>query len=212
MHRKDLVLSMSSLSMFILYFFSNTAHNGIMYDLTIDLDHAIPLIPMFIVPYFSYFVFIPTTIYVTMQKSLKYLRFFLFTILGMMLFSHACFWFFPTHLTIRPEITSNDFFSQLTKLLYSFDNPYAACPSVHVNMSTLCALIWRKIKHPLATPMIFWAIIVIFSTVLLKQHFVLDVVAGIASAFIFYFGVSALVARWPELVEGGTSCPSSRNI
>lgn len=200
MKLNDLILGATSIgSLFILYFFSNIPHET-MYDLSIFLDHYIPFVPVFILPYISYFALIPVTIIGVVRFSFALLRPFFMMLLGTILFSHACFWIFPTHLTVRPEICNADIFSELTKLLYSIDEPYSACPSLHANISTLCALIWWQLRHRYSGLMILWACLVIVSTVFMKQHFVVDIPAGILSAFFWYWIIIA-VTRWYPLTH-----------
>ena len=84
---------------------------------------------------------------------------------------------------IRPEITGNGIFEQLTKLIYSMDSPDNLLPSIHCLENWICfrgAMKCKKVGKVYKTFMFVAAILVFASTLMVKQHVVLDVIAGIA--------------------------------
>ena len=82
----------------------------------------------------------------------------------------------------RPAVTGNDIFSRLVRFIYWTDVPNNLFPSIHCMESHLC---WRGLARCRRVPK--WVKIAAFilslaiyaSTVLVRQHLVLDIPAGI---------------------------------
>lgn len=101
-----------------------------------------------------------------------------FSILGFILFLTL-----PVK-TLRPgpEHWGNGISSYLLNLIYSFDQPYNCFPSMHVLQSWLIAIFFQKVQgESLAVRglLLVSAFAVTFSTVLIRQHYVLDVVVSL---------------------------------
>jgi membrane-associated phospholipid phosphatase len=92
---------------------------------------------------------------------------------------------FPTYV-VHPDIGGNDILSKLLLLLISLGGDHDALPSAHVYLSVLLALFYGK-WYPRYRWL--WACIVIiiaFSTLFTRQHYVADVIAGITTAWLGY--------------------------
>ncbi|HOJ52555.1 MAG TPA: phosphatase PAP2 family protein [Syntrophales bacterium] len=63
---------------------------------------------------------------------------------------------------------------------------YDCMPSGHALVSLLTALLARRYFRPFYRISLVWALIMIFSTVYLRYHYVWDVIIGIALAFVIY--------------------------
>lgn len=101
-----------------------------------------------------------------------------FSILGFILFLT-----FPVK-TLRPgpEHWGNGMSSYLLNLIYLFDQPYNCFPSMHVLQSWLIAIFFQKVQgERLAVRglLLISAFAVTFSTVLIRQHYVLDVIVSL---------------------------------
>ena len=98
---------------------------------------------------------------------------------------YIIFLLFPVKMIWRPEIIQPTNFAEWTaRFIFSLDKPYNLFPSLHVAYPTLVTVIaWRWIPK-----MKFWflamAIITAISVVLVKQHYILDVVGGAATAIL----------------------------
>ncbi len=156
------------------------------------IDNHIPFIEYFVVPYLLWFVFIAVTMgyfFFTDKWGFYKLAAFLFT--GMTLFLIICT-VFPNALNLRPTIFVRDnIFVDLVKMVYRADTPTNVLPSIHVfNSIGSCIAIshsdalkkHRKIQYSAYT----LALLIILSTVFLKQHSVTDVIAAVAMACIIY--------------------------
>ncbi len=96
---------------------------------------------------------------------------------------------FPTTNT-RPEINPDGFWNQIMIFLYSVDAADNLFPSIHCLVSWFCYIALRgKKQYPL------WyrgfscvmALLVCLSTLLTKQHVIIDVVGGIVLAEVCYY-------------------------
>lgn len=87
----------------------------------------------------------------------------------------------------RPEIIGTSIFDNLLRLIYSVDNIICACPSFHCFCSTIVILILYKcegIKISTKCFNVIFSLLVYISTLLTKQHVIIDVPFGILLAFV----------------------------
>lgn len=99
----------------------------------------------------------------------------------------CCFFAFislPTTMT-RPEITGVSLCNQLLRLTYRYDHADNLLPSIHCFTSWLCWIETRK--NPMVPQWYRWtslciAIAICISTLTVKQHILVDVLAGILLA------------------------------
>ena len=153
-------------------------------------DRMIPLIPSFIIIYFLAFLqwFICYFLLAKEDKSLCY-RFCAANIIAQFI-SMLFFILWPQEM-IRPEVPGNDFCSAIIKLLYSLDpRGNNLFPSLHCIESWLCFRASLKIKkvgkwYPWFT--FFFTVLVFASTVLVKQHYVLDIPGGVLVMELAFF-------------------------
>ena len=95
---------------------------------------------------------------------------------------------YPSVHELRPAVFENsNLCTRLVQLLYSTDNPAVIMPSMHTSVSVLLAVAiwtseslrhctWAKISSAVLSTLI------VLSTVLIKQHSVLDLFAGLGMA------------------------------
>jgi len=151
----------------------------------IFLDHQTPLIADWMWAYFMVYLTAVIPIAVVRQRAL--LRRVALSYLAIMIVSFNIFWIFPVRMTLRPENPAVDsFVTWGLRLCYYLDQPLNCFPSLHVALTVLAAMICWKVDR-------FWgalawvgSVAVSASTMLVKQHFFADVVAGIALALLSY--------------------------
>ena len=159
-----------------------------------QLDDYVPFLPVFAIPYVAWYVVQAFTAWYCFKKDRKVFR----KLVGYILFvygiSISVYILYPTAIDFRPEITGKDLFSQSVGLIYRMDNPTNVFPSLHVLVAVGCAFAQCKAKK-LGKPIlcILWwliALSICASTVLIKQHSVLDIFAAIpvccAGWFLFF--------------------------
>lgn len=156
------------------------------------LDDYIPFVEYFIVPYLLWFAFVAVAAgYFFFTDKTGFYRLCAFLIAGMTFFLFLCT-VFPNGQNLRPVTFARDnIFVDLVKQIYSTDTPTNVLPSIHVfNSLGVCIAIWhsealkkhRKIQYGAY----LLAVLIILSTVFLKQHSVTDVIAAFALACVIY--------------------------
>jgi membrane-associated phospholipid phosphatase len=183
------------------------------YITSIDFDNQLPFIKEFVVPYLLWFLFVPYgVIYVGIHSKSDFFKIVVF-IFGNMVVANIVFTVFPNAQNLRPVINSDDPFSMLVKWIYSVDTPTNVCPSIHVinsiavnaalqHSDAFSAKRFRKTASSVLT------ILICLSTVFIKQHSILDVICGIATAALFYIPLYILPVH---RLQNKRNMPQSRS-
>ncbi len=154
--------------------------------LAIWIDSSIPYISYFVVPYALY-VFVVLLAFVVCWKDYKLYKTMALSMATAIAIAIVIYMTFQTAV-VRTNIEGTDIFNQGVKIVYQIDAPLNSFPSLHVAIPTIATMFifLRNKKIGLATTPI--AILIILSTVFIKQHVVLDVLGGLAlSLCIFRF-------------------------
>lgn len=147
------------------------------------LDRLIPVQPAWTPVYLSYFVvpFLPMLI--TRQEELIRRTFLAW--LSVWVVGYACFLVYPTILP-RPREFGEGFFAWLLQQVYAGDPPRNCFPSLHVATPFVAALSCWRVHPGVGFAAGLWATLIAISTLFTKQHYVADVVGGIALAGVAY--------------------------
>lgn len=162
------------------------------------LDKYIPFLPIFIIPYLFWFVYIavPGVYFLFCEKEV-FCRLMYFGMIGMTVFLLIS-WIYPNGLAIRPHtFAEQNIFTQLTRYVYSVDTPTNVLPSIHVFNSVGIYLAVKDSdllgkKKGVCYASLTVTVLIILSTMFVKQHSVVDVVSGLVLSYISF-----------ELVYGG---------
>lgn len=156
------------------------------------LDDRIPFIEYFIIPYLLWFLFIAVfVLYFFFRDQQEFLRLALMLMSGMTLFLIIST-VFPNGLMLRPDSFARDnIFVDLCRFLWSADTATNVFPSIHVYNSLAVAIAVVKSRHlkthrGVQVGAVLLTVLIILSTMFLKQHSVIDVIGGIFLAAIFY--------------------------
>jgi membrane-associated phospholipid phosphatase len=106
------------------------------------------------------------------------------------LVSTACFMLYPTQIA-RVPLNSADVGEMLRGLLYLIDSPTNCFPSLHVALAILSAIFISRENRVFGKIAVCWALLVIVSTLTVKQHYFVDVIGGVVVAAFSYALVSA---------------------
>lgn len=170
------------------------APREIVHNFKLPIDDSIPFSPIFIVPYVSYYAFLVVTLVALFRRrDLVDLRTALVAALLTLAASYAIYWVYQSYVE-RPVPGGGDIFSLIVSYVYMVDRPYNAFPSLHTSLSSICALSWTKIRARSSGWMVLWAVFIVASTVLVKQHYIADVLGGMALAAIAY-GMASWLMR-----------------
>ncbi|MGN0484699.1 MAG: phosphatase PAP2 family protein [Lachnospiraceae bacterium] len=159
------------------------------YELSIPLDEKIPFVPEWIFVYVICFAFWAANyILITREGKEEWFRFATADMLSRVICG-LFFVFLPTT-TVRPEVTGTGFASWLVRSIYQLDLPTNLFPSVHCLVSWFCFIGIRKSKKVPRWYKVFscvFACLVFASTQFTKQHYLLDVIGGVAIAELCYW-------------------------
>lgn len=96
----------------------------------------------------------------------------------------VCFTVIPTAIP-RPEVHGTGIFAWITGIVFGADSPDNLFPSIHCIFSWLCFRSAVKCKNVSKFYKIFtfvFTLLVMASTVLVKQHYVVDIAGGVVAA------------------------------
>jgi membrane-associated phospholipid phosphatase len=165
-------------------------------QLNLALDSQIPLYPPAIIMYLlGSVLFVVFPVLVAIYAKPGDFEAFVIAIIIAAAASCVVYLAYPTYV-VRPEVTSNDFFSRAVALLYEADRSYNAAPSGHTFYTLIICFFASRWVEKLSW--LWWVIatLIIFSTLFTKQHYVLDLVYGLALAVLAYDAGRLIQKRW----------------
>ncbi len=167
------------------------------------IDDRIPFIEYFIVPYYLWFIYVIGVVgYLMIRDKDGFYRNYTFLTVGMTIFL-VISTLFPNIQHLRPYVMPRDnVFSDMVRHLYSIDTPTNLWPSIHVYNSIgayLGVFHNEKLRRNkfINYGCLTLSILIIMSTVFLKQHSMFDVM----TAFIMASAVYAIVYRLDVIVS-----------
>lgn len=156
------------------------------------LDQYIPFCELFIVPYLLWFAYVAlTVVFLGIKDKEEADKLVKFLIAGMTIFIVVSA-VFPNGHHLRPTTFERDnIFIDLVKNLYIADTPTNVLPSIHVyNSIAIMIAVWRSrcfVNHKvIKAGMLGLGVSIICSTVLLKQHSMLDVLLAFLLSALMY--------------------------
>jgi membrane-associated phospholipid phosphatase len=187
-----LVIMLSSMALYIPI--NRFARGGV--QLSLPLDQHIPLYPPFIVPYLlGTLLFVGLPVWVAIHAPPGDFEDYTIAILLATWVSYTVYIVFPTYVT-RPEIVSKDIFSSAISALYQTDLAYNAAPSGHAFYSTLSILYLKRWKPGYKFVWLAAWIIILVSTLLTRQHNILDLISGMLLAGLVYAIAACIRKKW----------------
>ncbi|MBS5964482.1 phosphatase PAP2 family protein [Finegoldia magna] len=158
------------------------------------LDDYIPFYKPAILIYSSWFLMLVIPfVYLLKRKSYDNMYNIIIPMFLAMYISLIIYVIYPTALDIRvTDITGNDICSWIIRKIQGIDAPNNVCPSIHVSTTVIIYNQFRKILKDNKKSKAFfllWSVGICISTMLVKQHSIIDVVCGIilAHAILFVF-------------------------
>jgi membrane-associated phospholipid phosphatase len=155
--------------------------------LSTKIDNFFPFNSLFIIPYELWFLFVAAGLILFAIVDRKYYYQLLSSLLAGAAISYLLFYFYPTEI-IRPLIHGNTLFDSMVKGYYNYDRPYNCFPSIHVLYTVIITLFVCKFfkNYYLRVTMIISCMVISVSTLYVKQHYFIDVIAGALIAIILY--------------------------
>jgi len=190
-----LILSYYLVIIFFYYYTERTIEPK--YYVYLTFDKHIPFIKEMVIPYILWYFYIGASLlYLGLNSREDFLKLCALMFVGMTI----CFILylqFPNGHTLRPRIKDDDIFSKLVKAIYNLDTPTNSAPSIHVLVSisihiSIIKSNYIKNKVYIKIASLITMLSIVASTVLIKQHSILDVFFGIALSIVVYFAVYKL--------------------
>lgn len=165
----------------ILYFFVNRLRvdPSRRIDLGIDLDRKIPYLPFFALAYFSTYVFVLQPFFILSDARRFYWM--LTSFVSISVISSLIHATVPSKIERVERVTAGGLSGWMLTLFQKTCKPYGNFPSMHVGLSVpVVAANFMAGGPVIGGVMLVWAALIAVSTLFTKQHYILDVLAGIA--------------------------------
>lgn len=183
-NRHALLLLYFPVYLAVFYYLEHTTPNKI-HILNCTLDSYIPFLEIFIVPYLLWFAFMGVAgVYFFFREKESFCKLMYFGMIGMTVFLIVSY-FYPNGLELRPETFARDnIFVELTKFVYRMDTATNVLPSIHVfNSVAVCVAVYNskklKDKKAICNGTLILTVLIILSTMFVKQHSVVDVLSAL---------------------------------
>lgn len=171
------------------------------------LDDLIPFCPYFIVPYVLWYGFVAVTLWYfafRCEKREEYWYLSEILMIGMTVFLVVSY-VYPNGQELRPTLGEGNWFVQAVKFLYWIDTPTNILPSMHVfNAVSCCVAIcknqWCQSRRKLIAGTKVLTVLIVLSTMFLKQHSVVDVCLALALYGVCYEIVYLAIPQYRKKV------------
>lgn len=172
-----------------------------------SIDAKIPFVLIFIIPYVFWYLMLFIMPYKMYQKDKTNFYKYIITTILIVIIANIIFVCYPT-IVNRPELIGNNILVKLTKIIYAIDTPALNCfPSLHCGFSMLFILhicTSNKQSNSFKIFTLISSILVMASTLLIKQHVFIDLISGDLLATIVYLFVrqeKKLTSKIKQLVK-----------
>ncbi len=152
-----------------------------------SIDHAIPFVPFFVIPYLLLLTLLVVPLIVV--KSDERIRKGVEAYFGIILTSFAMFILVPMKMDrgdYISEVPETGIIGGLVEWLWAVDPPYNTFPSLHVSLVCMATMIIYNENKKYGILMILGATMLTLSTFLAKQHFIVDAIGGCILAWIWF--------------------------
>ena len=159
------------------------------------IDDSIPFLPIFILPYYLWYIYVPLPMIFLCFKDRAAFRRGCITLFGGMFLSCIFFLIYPTSIDFRANAEGEGILLWLTRFIYSHDAPANVLPSLHCLEATAahlavfvgCPFYRRKIGWHIAS--LVGLILICLSTIFVKQHSAIDLVTGVLVPVVIFLAV-----------------------
>lgn len=176
--------------------------------LTSPIDDWLPLIPSMAIPYIGWYPYIIIGIlYLCYKDRSAYYRTIIVMNIGLIVCYFIYFYYQTT--VIRPEVIPDTWDKKLLlDYVYGVDNPYNCFPSIHALHSYVImrgALAARTIRKSVKAAFVAGAVLIIISTLLVKQHVIYDALGSVVLGEIVFMIITKVWNSYSRTRQGSTS-------
>ena len=176
-------------------------HGPAILHLKSALDDIIPLVPIFVIPYISLEPLTYLTLVIFLLFNTRIFKSASLSFITALLVSYVFYIFLQSEM-IRPALIGTDVLTQMIRGVYASDNPYNCFPSLHTSLSTILAIHWLKADRRIGIGFAIWTVLIVASTVFVKQHYVADIALGLVLAFSISWLYMKLLLKSPQPPDG----------
>ena len=175
------ILGLILLGWLIIYFFVNRlqVEPQRRIDLGLAIDRKTPYVPLFALVYFSTYPFVLLPFIILSDARQFYwlvVCFVSITIISSLI--HATI---PSKIERVEQVTAGGVSGWMLGLFQKTCKPYGNFPSMHVGLSVPVVAANYMVAGPvIGSITLVWAVLIALSTLFTKQHYILDVLAGVA--------------------------------
>lgn len=163
----------------IFYGILNNGSRGV-YSLVTNIDILIPFTKSFIIPYVIWYPFIfLVLVYLCLKNNKVYYKTLFCVSIGFIV-SYMIFYFFQTTVA-RPTLADDDILTNIVEIVYKNDKPYNCFPSLHVLTTyfVMKGISEVESNKKITLPVNITGILIILSTMFIKQHVIMDAIFAI---------------------------------
>ncbi|HEX7537910.1 MAG TPA: phosphatase PAP2 family protein [Dermatophilaceae bacterium] len=167
------------------------------------LDAKVPFLPLLAIPYLSFLVIVPIVVPLLNLAAGSFRRFLTvgLALIVSQLVLDVAYYLFQTYV-FRDVRAGDGLGGWLVNQVWGNDQPFNGYPSGHCTWTTIGILALWRLRHRLPKTswiLMAWLCLVYPATVSLRQHYLMDVYAGIFVGFACYWACMFAVER-PRLV------------
>jgi membrane-associated phospholipid phosphatase len=187
LHFRLVVLALTLLAWLTVYFFVNRfqVEPQSRLDLAMPLDGKIPFVPQLALVYFSTYIFvIQPFIILTEARQFYWMLASFGSITAIATLIHAAV---PSKIERNETLDTDGLSGKLINLFQKTCKPHGNFPSMHVALSVpVVGANFLAVGPTAGSIILVWAILIALSTLFTKQHYILDVLAGLAGGALIY--------------------------
>ena len=161
-----------------------------LHEVYLPLDDMIPFNELFVIPYIFWFGYIVISLVFVGFYDVDVFKKTMYFILITYTSALVSYYFYPTVQCLRPETFARDnFLVDFMRDFYAYDTNTNVCPSVHVFgsiSSTLAFVCSKKVNKWIKLSAHIMNVLIILSTLFLKQHSVIDVIVALVISLFAY--------------------------
>jgi len=124
-------------------------HGPAVLHLQTPLDEALPVVPIFVIPYVSLNLIVYVTLVFFLVFRNKVFQSACLAMILAWLVSYGFYLFLQSEM-IRPALAGEDMFTRMIRDVYASDHPFNCFPSLHTSMSTILAIHWFRVDRRIA--------------------------------------------------------------
>ncbi len=176
------------------------------YNIHIWLDDIIPFNELFVVPYILWFLYVPISMaYIALKSRDEFYKASAYLFIGMSICLFICtVWPNGQDLRIENLDIDKNIFTRIVGMIYHADTNTNVFPSIHsYNSFAIFMMLLEskfvsgKFRMPVLTGCGVLTTLIIVSTVVLKQHSIVDAIGGVVLGIIMYILVYKV--KWKKL-------------